>query len=78
MELELQTEIHLAKLTQHEDLNVHAACAPTDTSGLEFSCRIDATSPTEPLNSWTVVVSCQRTDPGTVARCATNDGYALQ
>jgi hypothetical protein len=78
LEQELQTEVHLAQLNQGFDVTVHAACHPAGSSGLEFSCRIDTISPTEPLNSWTVNVSCAGTDPRTVARCATDDGYALQ
>lgn len=57
---------------------IEVSCAPSADDGLHFSCRVDATSETEPPQSWVKTVTCRPPDGRDTPRCLTESGDALQ
>lgn len=78
LEHELATVTRLEQLTAGYEFDMHASCAPSQSDGLRFSCRVDATSHGTPVNSWTVVVTCRPPGEAAGPRCVSDTGYALQ
>jgi len=75
---ELATVIHNELLAQGFDYAVRVGCVPSGGSDLQFSCRVDATNPLRPTQSWTETVSCQPPKASRAQACASSRGDALQ
>ena len=73
---ELERVVFQVKLGQGFDYEVHVACA--SSGALTFTCRVDATTPGRPVNSWDEIVTCVPPRHADVPRCTTASGYALQ
>ena len=57
---------------------MRVACTPSGDDGLHFSCRVDATNPTKPTQSWTEAVTCTEPAGRDTPRCFSESGDALQ
>ncbi len=58
--------------------DVRVACTPSEEGDLRFSCRVDATNPLKPTQSWTEIVTCREPDGPDTPRCFSESGDALQ
>jgi hypothetical protein len=80
LDREVETVSHLNLLLQGFDYDTTAACSPDGADGLRFTCRLEATYPRTPTQTWTVRVTCQArvARAADLPRCLSDTGQALQ